>query len=321
MFPHAPQPWIDLSTGINPHSYPHSPLPATAMARLPEDEDCARLRAVAAQAYGLAGPETLVAAPGTQILLPMVMSFVPPGRAAVLSPTYAEHARAAVIAGHGVTETASLADLADADLGVVVNPNNPDGRVFTRQELAGVAARMSARGGLLVVDEAFMDVGPQEASVGGDVDRLPIVVLRSFGKFYGLAGVRLGFAVASHDIAGRLGDLLGPWAVSGPAMAIGIKALGDLKWRQAMRERLQKESQRLDDLIRKSGLSVRGGTHLFRFVRDRRAASLHRALGEAGIFVRAFSAMPDALRFGIPGDESAWARMEEVLSRWTRAQE
>lgn len=321
MFPHAPQPWIDLSTGINPHSYPHSPLPATALTRLPEGEDCAGLRDAAARAYGAASPRNVVASPGTQILLPMVMSLVPPGRAAVLSPTYAEHARAAAIAGHGVKETTGLDALADADLGIVVNPNNPNGRLIAREDLLDLAGRMAARRGVLVVDEAFMDVGPEDESLCGDVDRLPIVVLRSFGKFYGLAGVRLGFAVASHEIAERLGGLLGPWAVSGPALAAGMEALGDRGWQEAMRARLETESQRLDDLILKSGLTACGGTHLFRFVRGPHAAALHRALGEAGIFVRAFSAIPDALRFGIPGAESAWARLEEALSRWTRKQE
>jgi cobalamin biosynthetic protein CobC len=321
MFPHASQPWIDLSTGINPHSYPHSPPPATALTRLPEPADERRLREVAAAAYGAPSTAHVAAAPGTQILLPMVMALVPPGRAAVLSPTYAEHARAAGIAGHEVVATGDFATLAEADLAVLVNPNNPDGRVHSRDDLLKLAARLAKRRGLLVVDEAFMDVGPTDGSIAGDVADRPIVVLRSFGKFYGLAGVRLGFAIASERIAARLADLLGPWAVSGPALAIGIEALGDDTWRKAMRERLQKESQRLDDLIREAGLTSCGGTHLFRLARHQRAASLHRALGEAGIHVRAFDAMPEMLRFGLPGDEAAWSRLADALSRFTRAGE
>lgn len=321
MFPKAPRPWIDLSTGINPHSYPHSPLPTTALTRLPEPADAERLRDVAARAYGLPDTRTVVAAPGTQILLPMVMSLVRPGRAKVLSPTYAEHARAAALAGHRVSEVTTPEELADADLAIVVNPNNPDGRLLAREEIVELGARMASRGGMLVVDEAFMDVGPEEASVGCEVSLLPIVVLRSFGKFYGLAGARLGFAIASPEVASRLSDQLGPWAVSGPALAIGIEALGDAAWRMAMRQRLEAESQRLDDLILQSGLTPYGGTHLFRFARGRHAGAVHRALGGEGIFVRAFEAIPNALRFGVPGDESAWARLEEALSRWTKAQE
>src|SRR5690606_28422021 len=157
---------------------------------------------------GAPSPDHVVAAPGTQILLPMVMGLVGPGRAAVLSPTYAEHARAARIAGHAVVETGDTAVLADADLAVVVNPNNPDGSISTRGAILDLADQMKAKGGLLVFDEAFMDVGPVQESLCADVEDLPIVVLRSCGKLYGLAGVRLGFAVASRAVAGRLRDLL-----------------------------------------------------------------------------------------------------------------
>jgi cobalamin biosynthetic protein CobC len=320
-FPDAPQPWIDLSTGINPHSYPHSPLPATALARLPEPGDELALREIAATAYGAPSAACLVAAPGTQVLLPTVYGLTGPGRAAVLSPTYAEHARAAAIAGHHVIETGDFEQLADARLAIVVNPNNPDGRLHARGDLLRLAARLSEKGGLLVVDEAFMDVGPEGESLCAEVEDVPVVVLRSFGKFYGLAGVRLGFAVASQPIAERLRDLLGPWAVSGPALAIGRQGLADGGWRAAMLVRLEKESQRLDDLILAAGLTRCGGTHLYRLVRSPHAASLHRALGEAGVHVRAFEALPDHLRFGLPGDEEAWSRLGDALSRWTRARE
>jgi cobalamin biosynthetic protein CobC len=320
-FADAPQPWIDLSTGINPHSYPHSPLPATALARLPEPDDEWALREVAANAYGAPSADHVVAAPGTQILLPMVYGLALSGRAVVLSPTYAEHARAAAIAGHDVTETGDFEQLANARLAVVVNPNNPDGSLHARRDLARLAEQLAEQGGLLVVDEAFMDVGPEGESLCGEVENVPVVVMRSFGKFYGLAGVRLGFAVASRSVAERLRDLLGPWAVSGPALSIGTEALADGPWRAAMRHRLEKESQRLDDLILAAGLTHCGGTHLYRLARSPRAASLHVALGQAGVHVRAFEALPDHLRFGLPGDEAGWSRLESALSRWTRRRE
>jgi histidinol-phosphate/aromatic aminotransferase/cobyric acid decarboxylase-like protein len=154
-----------------------------------------------------------VAAPGTQILLPLV-GLVAPGRARVLGPTYAEHARAAALAGHAVEEVSDLRLAVRCRSRIVVNPNNPDGRILSRQAPAGWPT-MRARGGLLVVDEAFMDVGPVSESLCGDVGQENIVVLRSFGKFFGLAGLRLGFAVANPEIASRLEGLLGPWAVSG----------------------------------------------------------------------------------------------------------
>lgn len=319
LFPDAPLPWIDLSTGINPHSYPHPPISATALSRLPEPADAARLGQIAADAYGAPSPAHVVAAPGTQILLPLVMGLVPPGDATVLSPTYAEHARAAVLVGHTVRETGDLADLAAADLAVVVNPNNPDGRVTPRAELVALARALERRGGLLVVDEAFMEVGPAAESLAGDVARLPVVVLRSFGKFFGLAGVRLGFALAAEATAAWLASRLGPWVVSGPALEIGTAALADRGWQSSMRRHLETESERLDGLIRKAGLTPCGGTALFCLARHERAAELFVVLGAHGILVRRFERDAALLRFGLPGDEAAWARLARALDLWSGA--
>ncbi|TIV95161.1 MAG: aminotransferase class I/II-fold pyridoxal phosphate-dependent enzyme, partial [Mesorhizobium sp.] len=237
LFPHAPQPFVDLSTGINPHSYPLFELPATALTRLPEAGQLRELAEIAAAAYGAPSAAHVAAAPGTQILLPRVASLVRPGKVLVLGPTYAEHARAAAIAGHAVAEVSDFDALAEADLAVLVNPNNPDGRVIEKPRLLDLAALLHAKGGLLVVDEAFMDVGPVEHSLAGNVGEGGIVVLRSFGKFFGLAGVRLGFALTDALTAERLDAQLGPWAVAGPALEYGIRALSDAAWQADMRQR------------------------------------------------------------------------------------
>ena len=204
LFPHAPQPFVDLSTGINPHSYPLFDLPATALSRLPEAVRARELAGVAASAYGAPAAVNVAAAPGTQILLPRVASLVSPGKALVLGPTYAEHKRAAAIAGHAAAEVDDFEALAGADLAIVVNPNNPDGRVVERERLLRLAGKLRGQSGLLVVDEAFMDVGPRAQSLAGDVGQGGIVVLRSFGKFFGLAGLRLGFALAEALTVERL---------------------------------------------------------------------------------------------------------------------
>src|SRR5215475_5720742 len=169
LFPAAPEPFIDLSTGINPHSYPLPQLPSELFARLPEPAALDGLAAAAAQAYGAPSSDHVVPAPGTQILLSQVAALVPPGRAAVLGPTYAEFARVATLVGHNVTEVEDLGQLTKADLGVVVNPNNPDGRIFNRRELLDLADARKLRGGPLLVDEAFMDVGPVGASLCSEV--------------------------------------------------------------------------------------------------------------------------------------------------------
>jgi cobalamin biosynthesis protein CobC len=326
LFPDAPQPFIDLSTGINPHSYPVPDLPAELFAWLPEPDAMARLVTAAAAAYGAPSPDCVVAAPGTQILLPLVAALVPPGRAVIFAPTYAEFRRATALAGHRVAEVTHLdpsastwPDLRDADLIVVVNPNNPDGRICDRDALLTLAEAQHRRGGLLLVDEAFMDVGPLGTSVCGDVGRAPIVVLRSFGKFFGLAGVRLGFAVAAPERAVRLAAALGPWAVSGPAMTIGETALADTAWIRGMRERLVGAAHRLDGLLAGAGVTVLGGTSLFRLVHTPAADCLFRQLGAAGIFLRRFPEHSQWLRFGLPEDEAAWLRLAAALTRFGRS--
>jgi cobalamin biosynthetic protein CobC len=312
LFPHAPEPWVDLSTGISPHSYPHSPLPGNAFTRLPDVASAERLKALAAAAYGASSAAHVAAGPGTQILLPMVADLiVRKGQAAVLSPTYAEHARAARLAGFEVRETAELDRLAEADLAVIVNPNNPTGRIVPRADLLALAAIMRAKGGLLVVDEAFMDVS-EASSVTDAVDAGGLVVLRSFGKFYGMAGLRLGFVMSHPQTIARIENRLGPWAVSGPALHVANEALGDTAWQNAMRLRLKEEAARLHALLGAAGISVVGGTSLFRFIRDPRAQVIFRHLGEQGILVRRFEERPDDLRIGLPGD-SDWPRLEGAL--------
>jgi cobalamin biosynthetic protein CobC len=316
LFPNAVLPFVDLSTGINPHSYPLFDLPATTLARLPEAGRARLLIEIAASTYGAPSPANVVAAPGTQILLPRVASLVAPGKAMVLGPTYAEHARTAAVAGHQVAETSDLDALADADLAIIVNPNNPDGRVITRERLLALAAAMRAKGGLLVVDEAFMDVGPRDDSLAGDVDQGGLVVLRSFGKFFGLAGLRLGFAIADAPLVERLDMQFGPWAVAGPALEYGIRALADIGWQDEMRASLAAQAARLDALFGRFGVAVSGGTTLFRFLTLPDAARLFSVLGECGVLLRHFADRPSVLRAGLPGSEDEWRRLESGLAEW-----
>jgi cobalamin biosynthetic protein CobC len=318
VFPAAPKPWLDLSTGINPHSYPLFDLPATAFSRLPDPSRIAELAVLAGELYGAPGPAHVVAAPGSQILLPMIMALLPPGCVRVLAPTYAEHGRAAVLAGHRVEEVVDFEALFDADIAVVVNPNNPDGRLLPRARLRDLARHMAAKGGLLLVDEAFMDVAPSAESVAGDVAAGGLIVLRSFGKFFGLAGLRLGFALAAMDVTAALSARLGPWAVAGPALDYGLRALADREWQAGMRATLQREAARLDSVLTGNGIEIAGGSSLFRFARLAEAQSLFEALGARGIWVRRFAALPDALRFGLPGGEEGFARLTEALENWRR---
>jgi cobalamin biosynthetic protein CobC len=314
LFPRAPNPFVDLSTGINPNAYPLPPLPPALFARLPQPDAAERLASIAAAVYGAPAPACVIAAPGTQSLLALVAGLLPPGRAAILGPTYAEHARAAALAGHRVAEVTDISQLGAAGLAVVVHPNNPDGRMSSRDDLIALADTLRGHAGLLVVDEAFIEVAPPGMSLAGDLGRGNIVVLRSFGKFFGLAGLRLGFALAAPDIASRLRTALGPWAVSGPALAIGQAALADTAWIEATRAALAQAAQRLDALLVGAGLRIVGGTSLFRLVETPVAAALFDWLGNAGILVRRFTAQPSWLRFGLPANEPEWERLAYALA-------
>ncbi len=314
LFPGAPEPFIDLSTGINPFAYPVSDIPQEAFSRLPEPAEMERLAAVAAKAYGAPSPACVVPAPGSQILFPMVAALVSPGRAGVLAPGYDEHARAAALCGHAVIEATRPDELGGCNLAIVANPNNPDGHLLMRSPLLGLAEQLERRRGLLVVDEAFMEVGPPGASLAVDTERPNIVVLRSFGKFFGLPGLRLGFALTNPLTAAELGARLGPWAVSGPAIAVGERALADRPWAMATRVDLAAAAIKLDQLLIGADLDIVGGTPLFRLVASDHAESVFNRLGNAGIFVRRFRRYPTWLRFGLPGGEEAWARLRAALA-------
>ena len=314
LFPGAPEPFIDLSTGINPNPYPLPRFSADLFARLPQPAANVAVAAAAARAYGAHSADLVVPAPGTQILLPLVAGLVRPCRAAIVAPTYAEHARAAAFAGHEVDAVREIDACRGAGLVILGNPNNPDGSLHARAALLDLAKDLRGRGGLLVVDEAFMDVEPPGASLAAEVWREDIVVLRSFGKFFGLAGLRLGFALAAPATAQRLSAALGPWAVSGPALAIGAKALADTAWRQRTRRRLEKAAKRLDRILGNLGLDIVGGTSLVRLARTAEAGALFRHLGRAGILVRAFPDNPDWLRFGLPANKREWQRLDDSMA-------
>jgi cobalamin biosynthetic protein CobC len=171
---------------------------------------------------------------------------------------------------------------------------------------------MRKKGGLLVVDEAFIETGYTE-SVADATTSDNLIVLRSFGKFYGMAGIRLGFAIGHPEIAESLESRLGPWAVSGPALHIATEALADKAWRDEMRFRLREDSRRLKGLLEKVSLTIAGGTSLFTLVRDARVQNLSIHLMRNGILTRTFDERPDDLRFGLPGVEAEWVRLEAAL--------
>lgn len=302
--------WLDLSTGINPRPYPLPRLPRRAWTALPTSSEIAALEATAREAYG-AGVAP-VALAGAQAAIQLVPRLRPPGRACVLGPTYNEHAGALAAQGWQVRETGDLDGLHGADLAIVVNPNNPDGRRRTMASLL----ELSRRVGLLVVDESFVDAEPElslAAALDARTDNL--VLLRSFGKFYGLAGLRLGFALTGDRLAADLRRLAGPWAVSGPAIAAGRTALADPAWRAATIRRLEAEAARLDGLAERAGWTLVGGTPLFRTYATPDARAAQRHLAQAHVWSRIFPYSPAWIRLGLPGSDADWARLEGALGQ------
>lgn len=300
--------WIDLSTGINRLPYPAGEVSMRAWSALPSRADIDALHQAAQHAYRTSAP--LVAMGGAQAAIQLLPQLGARGRARILAPTYNEYAGVLSAAGWDVQEVGDFDALAGADLAIVVNPNNPDGRCHTPKDLLALLLRV----GRLVIDESFADTAPQ-LSLAPDADRPGLLILRSFGKFYGLAGLRLGFAVGNAADIAKLATASGPWPVSGAAIAIGCRALRDDVWAEATSERLARDCVRLDAMAQAQGWRRVGGTPLFRLYETPDALAAQEQLARGQIWSRVFAQKPTWLRLGLPGSESEWTRLAEVLAR------
>ena len=304
--------WLDLSTGINAVPYPLPELPPHAWTALPTRAEIAALEAVARTSYRAGDDTDCVALAGAQAAIQLVPRLGTGREARVVGPTYNEHAGALTAQGWSVTQVADVDGLKGAQLGVVVNPNNPDGRFWAPEELMDLAQDV----GLLVVDESFADPAP-EYSILPFLDSAPegalILVLRSFGKFYGLAGMRLGFALGPTALVGEMRRLAGPWAVNGPAIATGCTALADGDWQAETIARLSRDAVRMDALAEAAGWSPVGGTVLFRTYETGDALAVQERLARALIWTRVFPYSTGWLRLGLPGTEADWTHLEAAL--------
>jgi cobalamin biosynthetic protein CobC len=293
--------WIDLSTGINPCPWPVSraKVPDTAWTALPDRAAAAALEDAARTLWQVPKGLAVLAAPGASALIARIPGLAPAGQVHIPGPTYNEHA--AAFGQHGWTISTMAADSFDAR--VIVHPNNPDGRWFEARDLKDVP--------LVVVDESFCDVAPARSLL----PHLPHkggLVLKSFGKFWGLAGLRLGFAIGDPVLLARLAEALGPWPVSGPALAIGAAALADRDWAEATRARLAADAMRLDGIMTRAGAQVTGGTDLFRLYMVDDAEAWQARLAEARIWSRIFPWSKTLIRLGLPAPKD-WTRIEGAL--------
>ena len=302
--------WLDLSTGISPFGWPVPDIPSSAWRRLPEDDDGL---VEAACAYYEA-PHLLPVA-GSQAAIQALPLLRAASRVGIMAPGYAEHAHAWRRAGHHVTTQSAdrlLANVAAWDVLVLIHPNNPGGERFDLAGLLDVHAELAARGGWLVIDEAFMDVTPEESACRY-TDRDGLLVLRSVGKFFGLAGARAGFVCAAPGLLDALQEQLGPWTLSGPTRHVLRQALADRAWQAQARVRLRETSERLAQLLARYGWAPTAGCALFQWCRSDDALRIHHALAERGILTRWFDA-PPSLRFGLPPDDAAFDRLAQALA-------
>lgn len=299
--------WIDLSTGINRQPYPNLDVEPAQWSALPSRSDIESLHAAARHAYATDAP--IVALAGAQAAIQLLPHLASRGRARILAPTYNEYTAALSAGGWDVSEFFDLELLAGADLAVVVNPNNPDGQRYDRSELLALLPRV----GRLVIDESFADATP-ELSLAPEAGRPGLLILRSFGKFYGLAGLRLGFAIGSEPEIAALAAMAGPWPVSGAAIAIGRRALLDDAWAKATSARLVRDSVRLDEEVAVQGWQLVGGTPLFRLYETGDALAAQEKLARSQIWSRVFAQKPGWLRLGLPGDDAEWSRLVAALS-------
>lgn len=301
--------WLDLSTGINPNGWTVPDVPHEIWQRLPQDDD--ELNAAACAFYG---STQLLAVSGSQAAIQSLPGLRARSHVVLIAPSYAEHAHAWQRHGHKVTSVPATEVLqagATAQVVVIVNPNNPTGKLFSRKELLNLHAQLAARDGWLVVDEAFMDATP-EHSLAPNCPRPGLIVLRSLGKFFGLAGARVGFVLAEESLLRSLNELLGPWPIAAPSRHIATLALRDSKWQRATHEILLPSSQRLAELLGTRGLPPSGSSSLFQWTVCADAASVHEQLAQKGILARLFE-QPASLRFGLPRDEAQWTRLAVAL--------
>jgi len=305
---HGRADWLDLSTGINPHAFPVPPVPPARWHRLPEhDENLAR---AAADYYGT---DELLPIPGSQAAIQALPALVGGRDVGILGPTYAEHGHAWRPHAPMKVSTATLASAAERlDTLLVVNPNNPTGERIPRDVLMDCHARLSARGGTLIVDEAFADTDPSD-SLARLAGRPGLIVLRSMGKFFGLAGARVGFMLAPEALRSALATRLGPWHLSGPSQFAATAALLDRHWQANMREHLRHDAARLDALLIAHGAHARAHCALFHWVPTPDARRWQAHFARAAIWVRAFDT-PRAIRLGLPGNTMGWARLEAALA-------
>ncbi|OUR63942.1 threonine-phosphate decarboxylase [Methylophaga sp. 42_25_T18] len=304
--------WLDLSTGINPNGWPvPTTFPAEVWSQLPQQDD--GLVTTAQDYYQC---KSLLAVAGSQAAIQALPYLRGNGRVGIIAPAYAEHAYAWQQAGHEVIplDIDSISNaIIQLDVLVIINPNNPSAQQFSSEQLLSWHQQLLAKNGWLIIDEAFIDSSP-EHSLATHCPTNGLVVLRSLGKFFGLAGLRIGFVLAEATLLKQLADRLGPWPIAHASRYVAQLALQDKMWQQQCRHQLRQQGSRLQQLLTRAGLKPHGSSDLFHWVKIDNAELVHQNLAQQGILTRVFET-PSSLRFGLPKSESDWQRLQAALQQ------
>ncbi|GHA56185.1 threonine-phosphate decarboxylase [Amylibacter ulvae] len=290
--------WLDLSTGINPIPYPIGDIPMDSWTRLPDQDGDNTLINAARKFWHVPNGANILASSGVSQIIAMLPQIASGANFQIAKPTYNEHEAAFVHAGFTLNNSAPVK--------IYVHPNNPDGKTHVIDD------NTLKNADLIIIDESFCDICPSESLVKF-ATRPNVIILKGLGKFWGLAGLRLGFAIGHPANIQKLRNLIGPWAVSGPAQYIGARALDDTDWITKTRKRLQTDAFRLDKIAIASGLGIIGGTDLFRLYKTNDAVSFQKHLAQNYIWSRIFPYSSEWIRLGLPGQPDHWAQIESAL--------
>ena len=287
--------WIDLSTGINPNSYPHSDINIKEFRNLPSKTDILKLNEIAKISFQTnASVSSLMGAQAAINILPVLF---PIGNITILEPTYNEYNKVFSDFSRNIITVRTLHELKNSQIAILCNPNNPDGRLYSNEDLIELSKNVQ----VLIVDESFIDQYP-ENSLSTKINNQTnnIIILRSFGKFFGLAGLRLGFTITGKKLDKKIKDLIGPWPISSITSIIASKALCDNVWKENTIKYLQENSRLIDSLTSKLKWEIVGGTNLFRLYKTPNASIAQDKLAKLKVWTRRFSYSPYWIRLGIP---------------------
>ena len=301
--------WVDLSTGINPNGWPIPKIPLQYWQRLPEANDGLVL---AAKTYYQC--HSILPIAGSQAAIQALPLLRKKSIIGILPLAYEEHGYSWEKAGHTVIKLTNEqidSQLDTLDVLIIINPNNPTAQQFDKETLLSWQQQLAKRGGWLIIDEAFIDTTPSK-TLSNHPPTNGLIILRSIGKFFGLAGIRCGFILGTPQLLSQLNEILGPWAVSNPSRYIATRALLDTQWQQKTRQSLKQQSTRLAKILIKNGLTPNGKTDLFLWVKMPEAENIHQNLAKQGVLTRLFK-QPPSLRFGLPKDEDEWLKLRSIV--------